>query len=222
MTWPTLKPPMAPDVAKDLSDSQYEFHRLVWPALGERCGGGQILSTEGVGRDLEQNLDVLGGVDAFQVLQGEGMRGIASRVQWHEPPMPDEYMTFTVRKSRANGAPTEYDKRLRAVENPRGFLYPHLTTQAYLSPPRRSGELLSAAVALTRDVVRMIRDGEEGFHYQVRETHNAEFYVLRWWVMRGLGLRVDIVPGGADATADTYIRLNQGLFSLYPLQGEER
>ena len=218
--WPGLKSPVAEDVAHDLSDSQYEFHRVVWPALGARCGGGRIISTEGVRRDLERELDVLGGVDAFQVVQGEAMRGISSRVQWHAPPMPDEYMTFTIRKRRRSGAPTEYSKRLRALENPGGWLFPHLTTHAYVAYPRLGGPLLSAAVATTRDVMRMIRDGCEGFHYRIQEVFNAEFYVVRWWEMRAFGLEVTIVPEQIDARVTRYVQLNGGLPDRYPLREE--
>src|SRR5437762_25013 len=71
------------------------------------------------------------------------LRGIASRIQYGR-----SYPTFTLRYKRSSGAATEFEKRLYAIRHgAQGYIYPHLTIQAYISRP--SGRLLAAAVTET-------------------------------------------------------------------------
>jgi len=148
---------MRSDVHRDLTDSSRVFLD-VWPVIAPMIGGGQLKPVEGnAEKGLEQNLDILAGIDGFQLLERQGvMRSIATRVQWI-PPQRSAYRTFTIRKSRPNGAKTELEKRLHSIEyRDLGYLYPHLTIQAYVR--ESTEELLSVGIIRTIDLFACVRD----------------------------------------------------------------
>jgi hypothetical protein len=160
------------DWKTDLSDSAFEFQRVVWPVVSRACGGGELVPVESVSEaGFAKQLDMHSGVDAWQIHTRTGLRAIASRIQWGS-----SWRTFTIRKARFNGTETEYDKRLRAIRENKGWLWPYLTIQAYIALPRREGQLLSCAVARTEDVIDMIAEG----HCTRNQTWNAEFWVVHW------------------------------------------
>lgn len=135
-----------------LSNSASDFVKIVWPfiASAEGIGGGQIIPVEAVSPDdFAGELDILAGVDAWQIVQNKkGMRGIASRVQWG-----GDYKSFTIRYSTPSGAETEFQKRLRAIQSPdEGYLFPHLTVQAFLD--KQGGKILSVAAIPTRHIIQ--------------------------------------------------------------------
>lgn len=135
-----------------LSNSASDFVNIVWPdiASAEGIGGGQIIPVEAVSPDdFASELDILAGVDAWQVVENnKGLRGIASRVQWG-----GDYRSFTIRYSTPSGAETEFQKRLRAINNPdEGYLFPHLTVQAFLN--EQGGQILSVAAIPTRHLIQ--------------------------------------------------------------------
>lgn len=123
------------------------------------------------------------GIDAWQIKTGAGIRGIASRVQWDDRRSGFPYCTFTIRRKRFSGAETEYDKRLRAIRENKGWLNPYLTVQAYCEQPKRSGNLVAVAVAKTEDVIAMIAN----LHCDSRSTGNASFWIVNWEDMRAAG-----------------------------------
>ena len=139
-----------------MARSQSDFESIVWPVIRHSCGGGILIPVESVSEaSFAKNLDMLAGIDAWQQFSdddaGQVMRGLATRVQWTDDP----YNSFTVRRSVTSGAKTEYDKRVAAM-NGRGFLYPHLTVQAYL----HNGQLLSVGVAKTSDVINACSENQ--------------------------------------------------------------
>lgn len=153
----------------DLSWSAVVFQELVWPALSQQIHG-RVVHVEAISHsDFARDLDQQAGIDAWHILPGVGVRGIASRVQVCDRP----YNTFTVRKSRDSGAKTEYQKRLEAIESNKGWLYPALTIQAYVTA-KQNGVLLSFGVCQTEALIRYIQAGD----VKVRRTSNAEFYVV--------------------------------------------
>lgn len=138
-----------------LRDSAKDFVEIAWPRIKTLplIGGGELQPVEASSdAEFAKTLDMLAGIDAWQVLTSPGaMRGLASRVQWGHP-----YNSFTVRVALPSGADTEYHKRIRALENRElGYLYPHLTVQAYLD--KRGGKLLSAAVVRTEALFKKAR-----------------------------------------------------------------
>jgi hypothetical protein len=154
---------------KDLSKSNRAFLSLVWPVIQRKCGGGEIKPVEVLAdNDLALDLDRNCGIDIWQSVDGVGARGIASRVQFTEK----NWQTFTVRKSRASGARTEYAKRLSAIESGGRFIYPYLTSQAFVD----ATQLVGVGVARTVDIFDAIKRGKA----YINQTDNADFFCVRW------------------------------------------
>jgi len=159
---------------KDLDWSAKAFHDLVWPILQKHIGG-QLIHIEQITEDsFAKNFDQLSGIDAWHIRADKGIRGIASRIQVCDIKFPP-YNTFTIRKSRDSGAITEYEKRKKAIESQNGWLYPHLTVQAYISE-KTGGILRSFAVAKTKNIIEQINTGQ----YFEKRTGNACFLCVAW------------------------------------------
>jgi hypothetical protein len=124
-------------------------------------------------KELRTLFDTSSGIDAWQVIDGAGMYGIASRVQ----PSGRDWSTFTVRKSRHSGAKTEWAKLREAISSSDGRVYPKWFVQAYTS--KCGSRLISCAAVLTQQLVAYIEDHccEQ---LNTRETGNAVFWVLEW------------------------------------------
>lgn len=185
---------MRDDVRRDLSDSAYDFLRVVWPEIEQLCAGGRLEPVESTTsrRRIDHDLDVLAGIDAWHMLDSQGvMRGIASRVQWG----PKNWRTFTIRESRPNyrGA-NEFDKRLYALDHlDQGWLFPSLTIQAYVTA-KRSGQLLGAAIIHTSDLFIYARDHKRKPRYA---SNGGEGFIhYDWGELRRAGVRLGEVQGG--------------------------
>ena len=180
---------MRVEVATDLTRSAEAFAFSVWPVIGPMLGGGQLVSVESVAAiDFAKQLDVLAGIDAWQIQSNARLRGLASRVQWVTG---NPYNTFTIRKSRTSGATTEYEKRLKAINNPRaGWLFPALTVQAYIATG--TDRLLSAAGISTCDLFNFIANGTPQDHYTIRTNSQDgnEFIVVDWATLRRFDVKV--------------------------------
>jgi hypothetical protein len=173
---------MPSEVRRDLDASKSAFEALVWPAIAPLCGGGDLVHLEGSSHRTDRDLDTLAGIDGYQRITARGMRGIASRVQ----PVSRPWDTFTIRLARKNGSATEYAKRLAAITEANGWLYAHITVQAYITKDRR--ELLAAAAVRTSDLMHHAErcraehgwsQRNEGGCYK-DETGNAIFLVVPW------------------------------------------
>lgn len=109
------------------------------------------------------------------------VRGIAARVQL----INKSYDSFTVRDVKDSGAETELSKRARAIRSDGGWIYPHLTVQAYISDDGNRDELLSFAVARTEDVVSY------ALKWGVSErVSNAFFRVVYWDKFEKAGYKI--------------------------------
>lgn len=212
---------MQSEVARDLSWSAAVFVRAVWPVVRACCGGGDLIPVESVTEGgVAHSLDVLAGIDAWQVHGGMGMRGIASRVQKGQA-----WNTFTIRYRRASGAETEYVKRLRAMnQEGRGWLYPHLTVQAYVAED--GATLLSAAVVQTTDLFRAAEQAvtaglpeardlacRDATIYLNRAYDGNEFIVVPWMALKKMGLRLwrHELVGDEPMMAARLVTLAQGV-----------
>jgi len=159
-----------PDVLRDLNRSNKAFLGVVWPVIKYKCGGGEIIPVEALDDiEIADQLDMLCGIDIWQTIGGDGARGIASRVQFGTK----NWETFTVRYRRDSGAKTEYVKRLEAIETGR-FIYPYLTSQAYVTGDGRS--LIGFGVARTVDIFDTIKQG----NFIKRRSDNAEFLAVNF------------------------------------------
>ncbi len=176
---------------QNLRRSARLFTEIVWPALGPMIGGGKYVSLESKGANgLRYILDTVAGVDGFQVQEEQKLvRGIASRVQRvYETP----YNTFTIRYHRANGADTEWIKRLRALNGAfNEWLIPTLTVQAYIA--RDNNRLLSAAAVPTKDLygyaVKWLEKGRIDRLYTWANWHDKnQFLVIPWKGLEAEGI----------------------------------
>lgn len=184
-----------PDFKVDLEASANDFLRVVWPAIGAKVGGGEIVPVESVAdKGMATMLDQRSGIDAWHLSKDKQVRGIASRVQWGNTP----WNSFTVRYARDSGAKTEYEKRKHDINAGAGWLYPHLTIQAYVSGSKgNGGDLLSVAVIKTKsliDACDKILDGDVSTQDGgVRRTSNAAFIYANWdWLERS-GYEIKVV-----------------------------
>lgn len=167
---------------RDLSASAKDFLRVVWPAIKKPLGGGELIPMEGVtDSNFARRIDISSGIDYWHFSDDQMLRGLACRVQWADR----SYRTFTVRYSRDSGTKTEYAKRSEAIHGEGGWLYPHLTVQAFLSPPRGQGALINVAIVPTKDLINAC----EGIascspKYRnaggIRRTSNAQFVYVNW------------------------------------------
>lgn len=127
-----------------LAKSTKDFLEVVWPAVASSVGGGSIIPIEQLPDAFSKLLDRGCGVDFFQQVDSERIRGIASRVQWVKE---DCWQSFTIREWRHGETRTELAKRTDAINANDGRILPHLTIQAYLTDAR---QLLSVGVVETR------------------------------------------------------------------------
>lgn len=183
-----------PDFKSDLNASSVDFLRVVWPAIMVMVGGGEIIPVESVAdKGMATMLDQRSGIDAWHLSQNGQVRGIASRVQWTDKP----WNTFTVRYSRDSGAKTEYAKRKMDIESDAGWLYPHMTVQAYIAGSKVSGgDLLSVAVIKTKSLInacdQVVAGNVPGIDGGIRHTSNATFIWMNWNWLKNMGYGVKI------------------------------
>jgi hypothetical protein len=157
-----------------LKQSTHDFCTIVWPAIREWCGGGEIIPVETIlDAELAKALDIYAGIDAWQICPGLGVRGIASRVQYGHC-----FETFTLRSKHTSGKATEIHKRYTAwINSDEGWLSPYFTVQAYLTAP--GGELLDVGVIKTASLIEYIVNG-----YPAKTRTNSydgnEFVFVAW------------------------------------------
>lgn len=182
------------DFKSDLKDSAAAFLRVVWPAMKNMVGGGKIIPIESVTDDsMTEMLDRYSGIDAWHLSDGQQMRGVASRVQWG-----NAWNTFTVRYTRDSGAKTEYEKRKFDIESNAGWLYPHLTVQAFIGGKKGdNGELLSVAVIKTKSLVdacgAILDGGIDPRFGGIRRTGNAVFIWASWGWLKRCGYEIKMI-----------------------------
>lgn len=143
---------------------------------------------------MNKQLDAAGGVDAWQLqADDQRMRGLASRVQWIEPGTP-VWNSFSIRATTRNGGLTEWHKRSTALaDRERGWLVPHLTIQAYVSPPPGSGGcLLSAAVVKTADLYEYAKPRWASARTLKNPVDGNQFKVFFWSDLARAGVRIKV------------------------------
>lgn len=175
---------MREDVARDLSRSAAAFKDVVWPLLGPKMGGGQVIPVESVSTSgFSKDLDIKAGIDAWVTYGNTHMRGIASRVQWVRG---RPFKTFTVRMARLTGAKTEYEKQRLRIATP-GAIFPYFTVQAYMRCTcnkrpcvcePRACDFLVATAATTSDVIGAVGRGV-GYE-QTNQQDRTTFWCVPW------------------------------------------
>lgn len=193
---------MRDDVARDLSASSFDFQRAVWPLIADLWfGGGELVPNESSkASGFSQDMDILAGVDYWVKNGKEGMiYSLATRVQWGRA-----YNTFTIRYERRSGAKTEYEKRASAYEEKnKGVLSPGFTLHAYMTEPRREGQVLSVAKIHTQALYRVAamiveksHRGERSRDWRMQEVKSggaAIFLAINWGYFDKVNEKVDIL-----------------------------
>jgi hypothetical protein len=139
-------------------------------------GGGTIISVESLDNELAQQLDMISGIDALQVVDGM-LRGLATRVQYGTP-----WASFTLRHKRTSGARTELAKRLDAIrQQEEGYIMPAYHVQAYISS-KTDGQLYHVCAARTIDILETYISGIEGVDYMHRINKSDDtIFAAIWW-----------------------------------------
>ena len=181
---------MKANYTKELLQSARTFSEIVWPEIGPLIGGGEFYSVEvRTVNGLRKILDEVAGIDGFQCCRDHKLvRSIASRIQYG----PRSHDSFTIRYHRANGADTEWIKRLRAIHDPFAkWCFPSLTVQAYVS---HEGHLLSACVvptlALYRYAHRWLNENRPDRLFTVTNWRDGNSFIAVPWS----GLEAENVP----------------------------
>ena len=147
-------------------------------------GGGRLIPLEWDEHPVARALDQSAGIDAIHTLPGGRVRGVALRVQYGQV-----WASFTIRERRADLAETEAAKRLAAIrERDRGWLYPAVTVQAYLTAP--GGDLIYAAGVRTEDLYGYLQSPDARYDIMTNGTDGNRFIVV--WVehLTEAGVRV--------------------------------
>ena len=147
---------MSEEVRRRISNSAYDFERVVWPEIRDRLGGDLISVEIHSSEKLASTLDIDGGIDAIWRSPEGHLKGVGCRVQWFDD-LPAWMRTFTIRYRLKSGANTEYQKRVAAIEDGE-LIKPDWTAQAYLTPPEREGELMDGALISTTKLYAYVVD----------------------------------------------------------------
>jgi len=123
---------------------------------------GFLVSVENSSRVVNKLLD-RAGIDALLTCRTGGLQGVALRIQKN-----CNYRSFTIRKERASGAITEYEKYLRALQN--GHIAPTFTVQAYVDT--KNDIVLSGGVARTADIYDYLEKHPEEIEMKKTASYN--------------------------------------------------
>ncbi len=192
-------------IEKDKYYSRLNFETLCIPKVKELLQLKRIYTVENYSANetIKQLLDIKTGADYIGETQnGLNTVGIANRIQWAHPlkganswATPKEewwpnqikkflkqkgFKTHTIRLERASGSPTEFEKRLTAIE--KEYDFPVYTIQSYISA-REEGSLLSIAIAKTRDLILFIKNGKQKRDFEIGNVEDngaASFYYVYW------------------------------------------
>ena len=172
-------------IRNKITDSAEDFLNIVWEEIQRFpiISGGELIPVEtATARELTEYLDLYAGIDAWQVRHcHNAITGIASRVQWVGNKNP--YNSFSIRIKSKSGKPTEFDKRLNAIQTP-GFIYPYLTVQAFLD--KKGGDLLSAAAIRTEELISYADYILNYFKHNdedcgiIANNDNSQFLYISW------------------------------------------
>lgn len=167
-----------------IGQSSRDFLNIVWPQLGKRFG--EIIPVESVtANTFAKELDARSGIDNWLIGRDGHMRGLASRVQWHDR----GYGTFTIRVRTRYGNETEYHKRKREIATD-GAITPFYVCQAYVSTDRT--RLVSAAIGRMRDVIEAIDDDIGGL--LPRNPDGSQGWKVPWAELRRRGAPIEEWP----------------------------
>jgi len=178
-----------PSLNEKLRESAKDFIGIVWPEIKTWFGSGILEPVEAVTEpEMTRLFDQISGIDAWYIENENGIRGIASRVQWGK-----NYRTWTVRMKTIFGGRTEYQKLTNAIEN--DWLYPYWTVQAYLTKTKRK-RLLDVGKCKTEDLIEYMQENKELLETRLKTANIGRpnpFCYIFWDELLDSGYPVDVL-----------------------------
>lgn len=167
-----------------IKQSTEDFQKLCLPIYLTIYKNTEFISLENTDNHVATLLDTFAGIDALLVHHhNKTIEGVANRVQR----ACKNWATFTIRYSRDNGSPTEYQKRIAAFKS--SGLFPAWTIQAYISQDGKN--VLGLAVAPTAELWKYIENEKpEVKHTGSDQYGQASFFVIPWRDMRKKKYRI--------------------------------
>ncbi|GAG54689.1 unnamed protein product, partial [marine sediment metagenome] len=148
-----------------------DFKNIVWPVFSEWLGGGKIIPIETImDSKFCELLDMTAGIDAWQIINFKGIRGIASRIQWGKT----NWRSWTIRYEKKSGYDTEFQ---RLTNNDKTLLKATYHIQAYIDKKR--GKLLGAACIKTEDLIDMLNKDIYGI--LLKNPQDNTLFIPVWW-----------------------------------------
>ena len=139
-----------------------------------------LYPVEGNDDEICKKLDLTCGIDYILEMNYKNgttiMYGVGCRVQWLERD-GRKYHSFTIRKKRESGAPTELEKRIEAKKH--DGIYPQLTLHIYAY--KDTNEIESFAITKTDNVIKFIQDEFAGTNETGKDKiGQSEFWIIYW------------------------------------------
>lgn len=142
------------------------FQKFSVHAMKKCFVGSQVVPIEGREDDATKLLDRFAAIDGLIVnVNGTTIDFYSNRVQ-----VGKNYESFSLRRSRANGTKTEFEKLQQARRT--GGAMPQFTVQAFVDSDEQSA---TVGIAPTLDVLDYAEHNPE-----IRATTNATFFVAPW------------------------------------------
>ena len=162
-----------------IQQSERDFREKVLPEVRDWFPeDGEFIAVEGNATDhMRKMLDMHSGIDAFLVLPGIGVRGIANRVRYG-----NRYRrTFTISAPDSNANhPSAYEKRVTAKQQ--DYIMPYYMVTAFFD--EREGDLLRVGMCEVKDLIDQISHGTEGRDYVLKTPRRKRnFYSVEWNMM---------------------------------------
>lgn len=174
---------MKKQIEHDIEQSDLNFGNIVNDVRTLIGGGDVIKISDPAFAALMRRV----GVSCLQYLKGQ-LRGIACRIQ--VVPFEKKFFeSFSIRLSRNTGVPTEFDRRLKAIQTQ--AICPTMTVQAYISA---EGILRGAAAVNTKALIDHVINGQAERDYKtVPGSDGHLFYSVGWYRLQARGVDVQII-----------------------------
>jgi hypothetical protein len=174
-----------PDISVD-EDAAFSRRAFLstWPHICHLFGPGAVYRPveDDDEKARHRELDLVGGIDGY-IVQEPTVRTVAQRTQRIE--IYPRANTFTLRRRRVTGTPTEYAKRLEAIN--RGDAVPSLTIQTYFSETHDGP--MKVGIAHTVGLYQWAYEHPDDCEVRRAQHGGNEFLVVKWLT---LGLKSDV------------------------------
>jgi len=158
------------NITEIIKESSKDFINIAWPELKSWFGNGQIIPVETVtDSNFCKLLDMNSGIDAWQLINGKGIRGIASRVQWGNT----YWQSWTIRFKKQSGYRTEYH---RLLENDDTILKASYYVQSYIK--NKGGLLLGTAAIKTDALIYLLKTIDP--NHRTNPEDKTDFKPIFW------------------------------------------